>query len=29
VNTYMGKPYQEDDLLQNITDFVAAHKEGA
>jgi len=26
VNTYMGKPYQEDDLLQNITDFVAAHK---
>ncbi len=26
VNTYMGKPYQEDELLQNITDFVAVHK---
>jgi chemosensory pili system protein ChpA (sensor histidine kinase/response regulator) len=26
VNTYMGKPYQEDELLQNIADFVAAHK---
>ena len=26
VNTYLGKPYQEDDLLQNIADFVAEHK---
>jgi chemosensory pili system protein ChpA (sensor histidine kinase/response regulator) len=26
VNTYLGKPYQEDDLLQNIADFVAVHK---
>jgi len=26
VNTYLGKPYQEDELLQNIADFVAAHK---
>ena len=26
VNTYMGKPYQEDELLQNIADFVAVHK---
>jgi chemosensory pili system protein ChpA (sensor histidine kinase/response regulator) len=26
VNTYMGKPYQEDDLLQNIADFIAVHK---
>jgi chemosensory pili system protein ChpA (sensor histidine kinase/response regulator) len=26
VNTYLGKPYQEDDLLQNIADFVAIHK---
>ena len=26
VNTYLGKPYQEDELLQNIADFVAVHK---
>jgi chemosensory pili system protein ChpA (sensor histidine kinase/response regulator) len=26
VNTYLGKPYQEDELLQNIADFVAGHK---
>jgi chemosensory pili system protein ChpA (sensor histidine kinase/response regulator) len=26
VNTYLGKPYQEDDLLQNIADFMAVHK---
>jgi chemosensory pili system protein ChpA (sensor histidine kinase/response regulator) len=26
VNTYLGKPYQEDELLQNIADFVAIHK---
>src|SRR5450759_2086185 len=26
VNTYLGKPYQEDDLLQNIADFIAVHK---
>ncbi len=26
VNTYMGKPYQEDELLQSIADFVAVHK---
>jgi chemosensory pili system protein ChpA (sensor histidine kinase/response regulator) len=26
VNTYLGKPYQEDELLQNIADFVAEHK---
>ena len=26
VNTYLGKPYQEDELLQNVADFVAAHK---
>lgn len=26
VNTYLGKPYQEDDLLQNIADFMAEHK---
>jgi chemosensory pili system protein ChpA (sensor histidine kinase/response regulator) len=26
VNTYLGKPYQEDELLQKIADFVADHK---
>jgi chemosensory pili system protein ChpA (sensor histidine kinase/response regulator) len=26
VNTYLGKPYQEDELLQSIADFVAVHK---
>lgn len=26
VNTYLGKPYQEDVLLQNIADFMAVHK---
>jgi chemosensory pili system protein ChpA (sensor histidine kinase/response regulator) len=26
VNTYLGKPYQEDELLQKIADFVAVHK---
>lgn len=26
VNTYLGKPYQEDELLQNIADFLAVHK---
>ncbi|MBI3479574.1 MAG: Hpt domain-containing protein [Nitrosomonadales bacterium] len=26
VNTYLGKPYQEDVLLQKIADFVAVHK---
>ena len=26
INTYLGKPYQEDILLQNIADFVAVHK---
>lgn len=26
VNTYLGKPYQEDELLQKIADFVAIHK---
>ncbi len=26
VNTYLGKPYQEDDLLQNIADFMSVHK---
>lgn len=26
VNTYLGKPYQEDELLQKIADFVALHK---
>ncbi|MFZ2541624.1 MAG: response regulator, partial [Gallionella sp.] len=29
VNTYLGKPYQEDELLQNIADFVAVHKSDA
>ena len=26
INTYLGKPYQEDILLQNIADHVAVHK---
>ncbi|NOU01645.1 MAG: response regulator [Gallionella sp.] len=26
VNTYLGKPYQEDELLQNIAEFLAVHK---
>ena len=26
INTYLGKPYQEDILLQNIADYVAVHK---
>jgi chemosensory pili system protein ChpA (sensor histidine kinase/response regulator) len=26
VNTYLGKPYQEDELLQKIADFMAVHK---
>ena len=26
INTYLGKPYQEDTLLQNIADYVAVHK---
>ncbi|MFZ5502706.1 MAG: response regulator [Pseudomonadota bacterium] len=28
VNTYLGKPYQDDELLQNVADFMASHKLG-
>jgi chemosensory pili system protein ChpA (sensor histidine kinase/response regulator) len=26
IDTYLGKPYQEDILLQNIAEFAAVHK---
>jgi len=28
VNTYLGKPYQDDNLLQNIANFMTSQKQG-